>query len=229
MQVGIERLAIHLRQPLGGAQHGHRLDRLVGRDINTIAVAPAAAAASATFDRPEHVGADALAPVSLQDRDMLEGRSVEHDVRLELREQAKDAVAVTDIGNMSADHCRGFLAASFFLHGVQRRSEFSITSSRDTPNATSRSQISEPMEPPPPVTIADFARDELLQLVVVDLHARPQQQVFHIHRRKPQRSSPSSSEGSRLAVNPMRRALVRIASGFASGDSAVGVGSVARC
>ncbi len=50
-----------------------------------------------------------------------------------------------------------------------------------------RSQISAPIEPPPPVTTIDAALDEILQPPVVDLHARPQQQVFDIDRREAQR------------------------------------------
>ena len=50
-KVGIERLAIHFGKSLGGAKHGHRLDRLVGGDHHHRGDA-AAAAASATLTEP---------------------------------------------------------------------------------------------------------------------------------------------------------------------------------
>jgi hypothetical protein len=40
-----------------------------------------------------------------------------------------------------------------FRDGIERGSEFSITSKRAAPKVATRSQISEPIEPPPPVTI----------------------------------------------------------------------------
>ena len=50
-----------------------------------------------------------------------------------------------------------------------------------------RSQISAPIEPPPPVTTIDLPCTKVSRRPVVDLDAGPQQQVFDLDRREPQR------------------------------------------
>ena len=57
-------------------------------------------------------------------------------------------------------------------------SEFSITSRRAAPKVTMRSQISEPIEPPPPVTTTALPLMKSSSRPVVDSDARPQQQVL---------------------------------------------------
>ena len=79
------------------------------------------------------------------------------------------------------------LVASISSTACRAGSEFSITSRRPTPKVTMRSQISAPMEPPPPVTMMDLPRTKSFETPVVDLHPRAEQQVLDIDRRKPQR------------------------------------------
>ena len=82
-KIVIERLTIHLGKALGQAQHRHRFDRLVGRDHHH-GFGARRQRRIGNVDRAEDVGLDALAPVALQDRHMLQRCGMEHDVRLEL-------------------------------------------------------------------------------------------------------------------------------------------------
>ena len=68
-----------------------------------------------------------------------------------------------------------------------------------------------------------LALHEILEPPVVDLHARPQQQVLDATGASRSASPPSSSDGSRLVARPSRRACIRIVSGLASGSNADGV------
>ena len=86
----VERLAIHFGKALGGAEHGDRLDRLVGRDHHHGGGAGGGRGVG-DIDRAEDVGLDALAPVPFEQRHMLERGGVEHDVGLEVGDQAEDA------------------------------------------------------------------------------------------------------------------------------------------
>ena len=101
-EVGVERLAIHLGEALGGAQHRHRLDRLVGRDHHHRRRAGGDRGVG-DVDRAEDVGLDALAPVLLEQRHVLERGGVEHDVGLEVGEQPEDAVAIAHVGKPALD------------------------------------------------------------------------------------------------------------------------------
>ena len=98
-----------------------------------------------------------------------------------------------------------------------------MISSRAAPKVTTRSQISAPIEPPPPVTTTDLPLQKRFQPAVVDLDARPQQQIFDRDRRKLKRRPLSSSDGSRLTVSPSRRARIRIDSAPPAGSNADGV------
>ncbi len=71
-------------------------------------------------DRAEDVGLDALAPVALQNRHVLERRRVKHDVRLKRIHQMHDAVAVTDIRNAALDFSRGKFDGQTFGHRMKR-------------------------------------------------------------------------------------------------------------
>ena len=115
----IERLAIHFRQPLGGAQHGDRLDRLVGRDHHHGGGAGRRRGIG-DIDRAEHVGLDALVPVPFEQRHVLERGGVKYDIGLELRDQAHDPLAVADIGKPAGDFRLALLGRKRFQHGVQR-------------------------------------------------------------------------------------------------------------
>ena len=103
-KLGVERLAIHFRKTLGGAQDGNRLDRFVRRDHDHGGRAGGDRGIG-DVDRTEHVGFDTLAPIALQIRDVLQRGGVKHDVRLEFLEQEKDALAVAHVGNASIDVC----------------------------------------------------------------------------------------------------------------------------
>ena len=105
-EIGIERLAVHLGHALGRAQNGDRLDRLVGRDHDHGGGAGRGCRIG-DVDRTKHVGAHALAPVALEQRHVLERSGVEHEVRLELGNEAEHAVAVADVGETSVDLGRG--------------------------------------------------------------------------------------------------------------------------
>ena len=85
-KIGVERLAIHFGETLGGAEHRHRLDRLVGRDHHHRGGAGRRRRIG-DVDRAEDVGLDPLLPVLLEDRHVLERGGMKHDVRLEIRHQ----------------------------------------------------------------------------------------------------------------------------------------------
>ena len=55
------------------------------------------------IDRAEYVGLDALVPVQLEHRHVLERGGVKHHVGLELRDQAHDPRAVANIGDAAGD------------------------------------------------------------------------------------------------------------------------------
>ena len=104
-KIGVERLAVHFGKALGRAEHRHRLDRLVGRDHHHGGGAGRRCRVR-DVHRAEHIGLDALAPVALEQRHVLERRRVEHDVRLEVGEDRHDALAVANIGDAPVDLAR---------------------------------------------------------------------------------------------------------------------------
>ena len=81
----VERLAIHFRQPLGGAQHGDRFDRLVGGDHDH-GGGTGGGRGVRDVDRAEHVGLDALVPVQFEQRHVLERGGVKDHIGHELRD-----------------------------------------------------------------------------------------------------------------------------------------------
>ena len=101
-QIVIERLAVHLGKALGQAEHRDRFDRLVGRNHHH-RFGAGGECRVCDVDRAEDVGLDALAPVPLQDRHMLQRSGVKHDVRLELVHQPHDAFAIADIRDPALD------------------------------------------------------------------------------------------------------------------------------
>ena len=116
--IRIERLRIHLGEPLGGAKHRDRLDRLVGRDHHHRAGAGRGRGIG-HIDRAEYVGLDPLAPVLLEQRNVLERGGVEHHVRPELRHQAEDAVAVAHVGEAAFDAGAGLVGREHLQDRVQ--------------------------------------------------------------------------------------------------------------
>ena len=109
-EIVVERLAIHFRQPLGGAEHRDRLDRLVGGDHYHGGGAGGGRRVG-DVDRAEHIGLDALVPIPFQDRHMLERGGMKDDVGLEFGDQAEDPLAVADIGDAADDLGRALLAS----------------------------------------------------------------------------------------------------------------------
>jgi hypothetical protein len=83
---------------------------------------------------------------------------MEHDVGLELRisRSTRSRSRISAIRPSITTPVSRSLSASVTAYSAG--SEFSITSSRAAPNVTTRSQISEPIEPPPPVTITALPR-----------------------------------------------------------------------
>ena len=119
-KVMIERLAIHLGEPLGQTQHRHRLDRLVGRDHHH---RPGARRQCRIGDihRAENVGFDAFAPVAFEDRNVLERGGVKDDIRLEFVHQPQDALAIADIRHPPLDHGAGLVRRKRFGDRIERR------------------------------------------------------------------------------------------------------------
>ena len=125
-------------------------------EIITMAAAPAAAAASATLTEPNTL---VLMPSS-QSRSSsgtcLSAAAWNTMSGLKSVDQPEHAIAVADVGDAAVDHGRACLVASASSTACSAGSEFSMTSSRDAPKAMTRSQISAPIEPPPPVTTTDL-------------------------------------------------------------------------
>ena len=155
-------------------------------EIITIAAAPAAAAASATLTEPKTLVLTPSSQFSLEQRHVLERGGMKDDVGLEFRHQPEQRARGRGrrrCGRRSAAAL--CLVASVSSTACSAGSEFSMISSRAAPNVITRSQISEPIEPPPPVTTIDLPFEKAFQPPVIDLHARPQQQVLDIDRRQP--------------------------------------------
>ncbi len=182
-ELRVARLAIHLAEPLGRAQHGHRLDRLVGRNHHH--------RGSAGFDRgvrdidrAEHVGLDRLAPVPFEHRHLLERSGMKHDVGLELAEQADDAIAVANVGQPAIDARRRALGGQHRRHRIERR--LGMLHDQQPAGAKRHDAIAD--------LRADraaaaghhhrLASQEILEPLIVDLDARPQQQIFDRHWRQ---------------------------------------------
>ena len=101
-KIGIERLAVHFGKALGGAEHRDWLDRLVGRDHDHRRSASGCRRVG-NIDRTKYVGLDALLPILLEQRHMLERGGMKNDIGLEIRHQAKKPLAVADIGDAAVD------------------------------------------------------------------------------------------------------------------------------
>ena len=185
-EVVVERLAIHLGEALRGAEHGHRLDRLVGRDHHHGGRAGGDGGVG-DVDRAEHVGLDALPPVLLQQRHVLERRRMEHDVGPKIVHQAEDAGAVAHVGKTAFDLRPRLLGREHLQHGVQRR--LGVLDHQHAPRAEGHDAIADFGADRPAAAGHDdrFVPHEVFEPMVVDLHAGPQQQVLDIDRRKPQR------------------------------------------
>ena len=151
-EVMIERLAIHLGEPLGQTQHRHRLDRLVGRDHHHRACARRQCRIG-DIHRSENIGLDAFAPVAFENRHMLEGRGVKDDIRLEFAHQPQDALAIADIRHPPLDHRAGLVRRQRLGDRIERRFRILDHQQSRGTECHDRSQISEPIEPPPPVTM----------------------------------------------------------------------------
>ena len=84
-----------------------------------MAVAPAAAAASATLIEPNTLVLMPLVPILLQHRYVLECSGVKNDVGFELRDEAHDPIPVANVGNTTGDRRVALLALQRFENGMQ--------------------------------------------------------------------------------------------------------------
>ena len=156
-------------------------------EIITIAAAPAAAAASATLTEPNTLVLTPSPQFASKQRHMLERRGVEHDVGLEVRHQAEDALAIADIGKTAFDLRPRLLGGKRFQHRVQRG--LGILDHQQPRRAEGDDAIADFRADRAAAAGDDdrLALDEIFQPPVIDLHARPQQQILDIDRREPQR------------------------------------------
>ena len=121
---------------------------------------------------------------------------------------------------------RRALGGEHFQHGVQRRLRIL---QHQQPRGAERHDAVADLRADRAAAAGDhdgLALHEAFQPLVVDLDARPQQQILDRDRREPQRLPLASRLLERRQPargRPSRRASIRIASGAASGSSAVGV------
>ena len=185
-EIGVERLAIHLGETLGRAEHRNRLDRLVGGDHHHRRRAGLDRGIG-DVDRAEHVGLDALAPILFQQRHVLQRRGVEHDVGLEFLQEPPDPLAVAHIGKPAFDFGDRLLGRQRLLHRVKRG--LRVLDDQQPRGAEGDDAVAD--------VGADraaaaghhdrLALQERFEPAVVDRHARPQQKILDRHRRKPHR------------------------------------------
>ncbi len=143
-----------------------------------MASAPAAERRIGNVDRAEDVGLDALAPVALEDRHVLERGGMEHDVRLELRHQAHDALAVADVGDPPFDRGRRAVRRERFRDRVERR--LGILHDQEARGAEGDDALAD-LGPDRAAAAGDdhrLALDQRFEPRIVDLLARPQQEVL---------------------------------------------------
>ncbi len=130
-------------------------------EIITMAAALAAAAASATFIEPNTLVLMASSQSRSSKGTCLSAAAwktksgLKSLIRRIMRARSRTS-AMRPV--MSASDCLAFSASST---ACSAGSEFSMTSRRAAPKVTSRSQISEPIEPPPPVTTTDLPLTKL--------------------------------------------------------------------
>ncbi len=176
-QVMVERLAIHFGEALGQAQHRDRLDRLVGRDHHHCGCTRRQRGVG-DVDGTEDVGLDALAPVAFEDRHVLQGCGMEHDVGLEFPHQVHHPVTIADIGDSALDRRIGCARRQRLRHRVKRR--FGMLDHQQPRGAEGRDAVAN-LRTDRAAAAGDDHRLALHQRFeprVVDLLARPQQQVF---------------------------------------------------
>src|SRR5262249_37618589 len=115
-----ERLTIHFCKTLGRAKHGHGLDRFIGRYHYHRRSARRCRRIS-DVDRSKYVGLDAFVPIPLKHRNVLERSRVEDNIRLELRDETDDLLAVADVGNPPQNLGGTLLGLQCLQNSVQRR------------------------------------------------------------------------------------------------------------
>ena len=182
----VERLAIHFRKSFGQAEHRNRLDRLVGRDHHHRFGARRQRGIG-DIDRSEDVGLDALAPVALEDRHVLQRRGVEHDVGLEFAHQPHDARTIADIRDPALDDDAGSALRQCLGDGIERR--FRMFDHQHSRRAEGRNALA---DLGPDRTAAaghddGLALHQRFQPCIVDLLAGTQQQILDRDIRQPRR------------------------------------------
>ena len=182
----VQRLAIHFGKALGGAQHGNRVDRLVGRDHHH-GIGAGIERGIGDIDRTEDIGLDAFVPIAFQKRHVLERGGMKNQVRLEPGDQSEHPLTVADVGDSALNRRRARFDGELFKHGVQSRlgildDEKPVGMKVDDPVAD--------FGPDRAAAASDhdgLAFDEVLKSPVIDRHARSQQQILDSDRRQPQR------------------------------------------
>src|SRR5262249_7833770 len=133
-------------------------------------------------DRAEDIGLDAFVPILLEHGHVLERRGVKHNIGLELRDQAHDALPVANIGNAPDD----FRLALFPPKRLQNRMQRGLRMLNHQQTASTKSDDS----------ITDFGADraattrhdnslaghQLLKPAVINLDARSQQKILDSYR-----------------------------------------------
>ena len=110
---------------------------------------------------------------------------MEDNVGLEIRHQPEHAIAVADVGDAAVDHRPRLLGGKRFQHRMQRR--LGILDD-EQPRRAERDDAVANLGADRAAAAGHhhrFAVEEGFQPRVIDLHARPQQQILDIDRRQP--------------------------------------------
>ena len=114
----VEVLAVDLGDALAGAHHAGGVDRLVGGDQHE-ALDPDFAGRIGHRARAQHVVAERRAQLPLQHRHVLVGRSMEHDLRLRIRERLLHGGLVAAVGEDAVEDQLGEIRTQFLVDPVQ--------------------------------------------------------------------------------------------------------------
>ena len=186
-------------------------------EIITRAPTPASTAASATLIGAEDVRLDALGPVLLEIGHVLQRRGVEHHVGAEVAHHLAHARPVAHVRDDAVDaRCRSRRSAGFSRMWCSEGSELSTIEKIAAPRTPPRAaQISEPIEPPPPVTSTRLPWMKRSRRARSICTVGPQQQILDL-------------EGRELrvahALAEARHARERQAEAAGAGDEHVGIG-----
>ncbi len=88
---------------------------------------------------------------------MLERCCVKNNIRFEFGHDAHDPRAIANVRDTALDRCRRIFRVQSFRHRMQCRLRVFDNQQPQRAKATARSQISDPIDPPPPVTTTDLS------------------------------------------------------------------------